>query len=265
MNAKDLKIHVYADGANINEMKAAHKAGLVKGFTTNPTLMAKAGIRDYSAFAREAMNAIPDLPISFEVFSDEFPEMKRQAFILSQLGSNANVKIPITNTKGESSLPLIKELLASGMKLNVTAIFTWEQIKGLHGVMTAKDDVIVSVFAGRIADAGVDPEPVMRDTVALYKDRPKAKVLWASPREVLNVVQADRCGCAIITCTSAILDKMNGLGKILVSSHLRRLKCFTTMPAARSSRSEISREVNHSRSRRRFKSDGDQRRSRHDR
>lgn len=226
MNVKDLKIHVYADGANISEMKAAHKAGLVKGFTTNPTLMAKAGIRDYRQFAREALAAIPDLPISFEVFSDEFEEMKRQAFVLADLGKNANVKIPITNTKGESSLPLIKDLLAAGMKLNVTAIFTWEQIKGLHDVMKPEDDVIVSVFAGRIADAGVDPEPVMKDTVKLYADRPKAKVLWASPREVLNVVQADRCGCAIITCTSAILDKLNGLGKDLGQFSLETVKMF---------------------------------------
>jgi transaldolase len=226
MNAKDLKIHVYADGANVNEMKAALKAGLVKGFTTNPTLMAKAGVRDYRTWAKEALAAIPDMPISFEVFSDEFPEMKRQAFILAELGKNANVKIPITNTRGESSLPLIKELLATGMKLNVTAIFTWEQIKGLHDIMTSKDDVIVSVFAGRIADAGVDPEPIMRDTVGLYQDRPKAKVLWASPREVLNVVQADRCGCAIITCTSAILDKMGGLGKDLRQFSLETVKMF---------------------------------------
>ena len=226
MKTSDLKIHIYADGADISEMKAAHKAGLVKGFTTNPTLMAKAGIKDYAAFAKQAMQAIPDLPISFEVFSDDFADMKRQAFMLADLGPNANVKIPITNTKKESSLPLIKELLASGMKLNVTAIFTWEQIEGLHKIMSPNDDVIVSVFAGRIADAGVDPEPIMRDTVKLYKDKPKAKVLWASPREVLNVVQADRCGCAIITCTQGILDKMTGLGKNLEQFSLETVKMF---------------------------------------
>jgi len=222
----NLKIHIYADGADLKEMKAAHNQGMVKGFTTNPTLMAKAGIRDYRDFARQALAAIPDLPISFEVFSDEFPEMKRQALILADLGPNANVKIPITNTKGESSLPLIKELLAKGMKLNVTAIFTWEQIQGLHQVMTAKDDVIVSVFAGRIADTGVDPEPIMRKTVELYRDMPKAKVLWASPRELLNVVQAERCGCHIITCTQSILDKVSGIGKDLGVFSLETVKMF---------------------------------------
>ncbi|MGZ3722970.1 MAG: transaldolase [Bdellovibrionales bacterium] len=226
MKASDLKIHIYADGANISEMKAAHKAGLVKGFTTNPTLMAKAGIKDYRTFAKEALAAIPDLPISFEVFSDEFDEMKRQAFTIAELGKNANVKIPIMNTKKQSSMPLIKELLQAGLKLNVTAIFTWEQITALHKTMTPQDDVIVSVFAGRIADAGVDPEPVMRDTVALYKDRPKAKVLWASPREVLNVIQADRCGCAIITCNQPILDKMGSLGKNLEEFSWETVKMF---------------------------------------
>lgn len=226
MSIRDLKIHIYADGANINEMKAAHSQGIVKGFTTNPTLMAKAGIKDYRQFAREALKAIPDLPISFEVFSDDFDEMKRQAFTLAELGSNANVKIPITNTKKQSSIPLIKELLQSGMKLNVTAIFTADQIKGLHSAMGPQDDVIVSVFAGRIADSGVDPEPIMRETVALYKDKPKAKVLWASPREVLNIFQAERTGCHIITCTNAILDKLGNVNKNLEEFSLETVKMF---------------------------------------
>lgn len=226
MSIRDLKIHIYADGADINEMRTAHKQGIVKGFTTNPTLMAKAGIKDYMGFAREAVKAIPDLPISFEVFSDDFDEMKRQAFTLAELGSNANVKIPITNTRKQSSVPLIRELLAAGMKLNVTAIFTSDQIKSLHTAMTAQDDVIVSVFAGRIADSGVDPEPIMRETVALYKDRPKAKVLWASPREVLNIFQAERCGCHIITCTSSILDKLGNVNKNLEEFSLETVKMF---------------------------------------
>jgi transaldolase len=207
-------------------MRAAHAKGLVKGFTTNPTLMAKAGIKDYRGWAREALQAIPDLPISFEVFSDDFDEMKRQAFELAELGKNANVKIPITNTKKQSSIPLIKELLDEGLKLNVTAIFTMEQIRGLREIMGPKDDVIVSVFAGRIADAGVDPEPIMKTTAALYKDCLKAKVLWASPREILNIVQADRCGCHIITCTPAILEKLGNLGKNLEEFSLETVKMF---------------------------------------
>jgi transaldolase len=226
MTYKDLKIHIYADGANLGEMKAARAAGMVKGFTTNPTLMAKAGIKDYADFARQALAAIPDMPISFEVFSDDFADMKRQAFKIAELGKNANVKIPITNTRRESSLPLIKELLDAGLKLNVTAIFTWEQIVGLKNVMRPQDDVIVSIFAGRIADTGADPEPVMKETVALYKDFPKAKVLWASPRELLNVVQADRCGCHIITCTQGILDKVPSIGKDLGDFSLETVKMF---------------------------------------
>lgn len=226
MTFKDLKIHIYADGADLNEMKAAHKKGLVKGFTTNPTLMAKAGIRDYREFARQALSAITDMPISFEVFSDEFEDMKRQALILADLGPNANVKIPITNTKGQSSLPLIKDLLGRGLKLNVTAIFTDEQILGLRQVMQKNDDVIVSIFSGRIADTGHDPEPIMKAAVKLYADLPNAKVLWASPREFLNVVQADRCGCHIITCTQPILDKIGQMGKDLSQFSLETVKMF---------------------------------------
>lgn len=226
MDVRGLQIHVYADGADIDEMTAAYKRGLVKGFTTNPTLMAKAGIKDYMEFARAAVAAIPDLPISFEVFSDDFAEMRRQAFRLADLGPNANVKIPITNTRRESALPLVAELLDAGLKLNVTAIFTWEQVRGLHEVMGPEDDVIVSVFAGRIADTGRDPEPLMADTVKLYGDRPKAKVLWASPREILNIFQAERTGCHIITCTPAILDKLGNVGKDLGDFSLETVKMF---------------------------------------
>ena len=187
MQNQKLKIHVYADGANKDEMIKRYKEGFVKGFTTNPTLMAKVGIKDYESFAKSVLEVIKDLPISFEVFSDEFPEMKRQALKIKSWGQNVNVKIPITNTKGEPALALIKDLLAEGTKLNVTAIFTEKQLRGLKEVMQPKDDVIVSVFAGRIADAGVDPIPVMTKTVEMFKDLGGAKVLWASPREVLNV------------------------------------------------------------------------------
>src|ERR1035437_7414279 len=156
MTKSNLKIHIYADGANKDDMIKRYREGLVKGFTTNPTLMNKAGIRNYEQFAKSVLEVITDLPISFEVFSDDFTEMKKQALKIGSWGKNVNIKIPITNTKGQPSLDLIKDLLASGRKLNVTAIFTRDQLKGLKEGMKPKDDVIVSVFAGRIADSGVD-------------------------------------------------------------------------------------------------------------
>lgn len=223
---KNLKIHIYADGANKDEMIKRYKEGFVKGFTTNPTLMAKAGIKDYEAFARSVLETITDLPISFEVFSDDFADMKRQALKIGSWGKNVNIKIPITNTKKDPSLKLIKELLSEGLKLNVTAIFTDHQLKGLHEVMSPKDDVIVSVFAGRIADAGVDPVPAMKSAVHLFKDKPKAKVLWASPREVLNVYQAEECGCHIITVTDDLIKKISQRGKDLTEFSLETVKMF---------------------------------------
>ncbi len=226
MTQKPLKIHVYADGAQKEDMIKRYKEGAVKGFTTNPTLMAKVGIHDYEAFAKSVLEVIKDLPISFEVFSDDFSEMKRQAMKIKSWGKNVNVKIPITNTKGNLSLPLIKDLLNEGVKLNVTALFTETQIDGLREVMGPKDDVIVSVFAGRIADAGVDPIPIMSKTVATYKDLPLAKVLWASPREVLNVYQAEDCGCHIITVTDDILKKISQRGKDLGQFSLETVKMF---------------------------------------
>ncbi len=220
------KIHVYADGANKDEMIKRYKEGFVKGFTTNPTLMAKVGIKDYEAFAKSVLEVITDLPISFEVFSDDFKEMKRQALKIKNWGKNVNVKIPITNTKSEPALDLIKELLAEGTKLNVTAIFTEKQLVGLREVMKPNDDVIVSVFAGRIADAGVDPIPVMLKTVEMYKNHPGAKVLWASPREVLNCYQAEECGCHIITMTDDLIKKIAGRGKDLTQFSLETVKMF---------------------------------------
>lgn len=225
-SSQKLKIHVYADGANKDDMIKRYKEGFVKGFTTNPTLMAKAGIKDYEGFAKEILGTIKTMPISFEVFSDEFPEMKRQALKIKAWAPNVNVKIPITNTKGQPALSLIKELLAEGTKLNVTAIFTDEQLQGLKEVMKPKDDVIVSVFAGRIADAGVDPIPVMTRTVEMFKNHPGAKVLWASPREVLNVYQAEDCGCHIITVTDDIIKKIASRGKDLGEFSLDTVKMF---------------------------------------
>ena len=226
MTQPKLKIHVYADGANKDDMIKRYKEGFVKGFTTNPTLMAKAGIKEYEKFARGVLEVITDLPISFEVFSDDFSEMKTQALKIGSWGKNVNIKIPITNTQGQPAFDLISELLAEGLKLNVTAIFTDSQLKGLHEVMGQKDDVIVSVFAGRIADAGADPMPIMRNTVKLYQNRPGAKVLWASPREVLNAYQAEECGCHIITMTDDLIKKLSLRGKDLAEYSLDTVKMF---------------------------------------
>jgi len=223
---KALKIHVYADGANKDEMLKRHQEGLVKGFTTNPTLMKKAGIKNYEEFARSVLEVINDLPISFEVFSDDFDEMHKQALKIHSWGKNVNVKIPITNTKAHSSIELIKALLKDGLKLNVTAIFTDDQLTQLKEALTPSDDVIVSIFAGRIADSGVDPIPVMTKAVQQFQNLPKAKILWASPREALNIYQAENCGCHIITVTDDLLKKLSQRGKNLADFSLETVKMF---------------------------------------
>jgi transaldolase len=210
------KIRIFADGADAAAMVKRYREGFVRGFTTNPTLMAKAGIRDYARFACEVLAVIRDLPISFEVFSDDFAEMERQALLIGSWGPNVNVKIPITNTKGVPALPVVQSLLAKGVKLNVTAILAREQWLGLREVMRPQDDVIVSIFAGRIADTGVDPVPMMAQAVEDYRAFPNAQILWASPREALNVYQAEACGCHIITATDDLVSKVQKLrGKSL--------------------------------------------------
>lgn len=226
MSYPQLKIAVYADGANRADMVKRNQEGFVRGFTTNPTLMAKAGIKDYEAFAREILREIDSLPISFEVFSDEFEEMERQALKIAAWGKNVNVKIPITNTRRASALPLIRRLLDKGLKLNVTALFTEEQLAGLHEVVRPNDDVIVSIFAGRIADTGVDPVPLMTRAVAAFRDRPGCKILWASPREALNIYQADACGCHIITATDDSIAKLKLHGKSLADFSLETVQMF---------------------------------------
>ncbi|MEK6705711.1 MAG: transaldolase [Candidatus Poribacteria bacterium] len=222
----NLKIAVFADGANKEDIIKRYREGFVKGFTTNPTLMVKAGVKNYSAFAMEVLAEIKTLPISFEVFSDTFDQMEREALIIGSWGSNVNIKIPITNTKKESSLPLIKRLLDKGLKLNVTAIFTEEQITGLRRILKQSDDVIVSIFGGRIADTGVDPEPLMRKAVSDYKELKNAKILWASPRECLNIFQAQDCGCHIITATDDIISKLKLHKKSLDEFSLDTVKMF---------------------------------------
>lgn len=223
---KVLKVKIYMDGADIEPMKEAYKAGKVRGFTTNPTLMRKSGITDYAGFAKAAIAAIPDLPISFEVFSDDFASMEAEARVIAGWGGNTFIKIPITNTLGESAIPLIRKLSMEGFSLNVTAIMTLGQVKAVAEAVQVNSRTIVSVFAGRIADAGVDPVPVMRQAKALLARLPKAELLWASPREVLNLVQADEVGCDIITITADILAKVPTLGKDLDVFSLDTVKMF---------------------------------------
>jgi len=223
---KDPGIQLFADGADIGEMKRIYREGIVKGFTTNPTLMRKAGVADYEAFAKEALREIRDLPISFEVFADEFDAMEKEAHKIAGWGKNVNVKIPITNTRGESSAPLIKRLSAEGLFLNVTALLTVEQVKTVARVISPGSRTIVSVFAGRIADTGRDPVPSMKEAAGILKPNANAELLWASSREVLNIHQAAACGCHIITVTNDILKKLSLAEKDLNELSLETVKMF---------------------------------------
>ena len=208
-----MNIKIFADGADIGGIRTMYSKSWIKGFTTNPTLMRKAGIADYKAFALEVLAVVPDRPVSFEVFADEFEEMERQAMEIASWGSNVNVKIPVSNTKRRFSGPLIRRLSSAGVKLNITAVMTLEQVRDIADQLMGDTPAIVSVFAGRIADTGVDPMPIMRDALKLLQGRPKAELLWASPRELLNIVQANEIGCHIITATNDILNKLHLLGK----------------------------------------------------
>ena len=226
MTYKDLKITIYADGADINGMIEEYNKGIVKGFTTNPTLMKKAGVKDYLTFAKEAVKAIPDLPISFEVFADDFDKMEEEAKVLSALADNVFVKIPITNSKGESSIPLIKRLSEQGIKLNVTAMFTIKQVEETVDALKEGTENIVSVFAGRIMDAGVDAVPMMEEVNEIIKRKPGTMSLWASCREVFNIVQADKSGTDIVTVTNDLLKKLPNLGKDLDQFSLETVQMF---------------------------------------
>jgi transaldolase len=221
-----LRIDLYADGADVRDMVAARESGIVKGFTTNPTLMKKSGVSDYSTFAKEALKAVSGMPISFEVFADEFDEMERQARVITTWGEGVYVKIPITNTKSESSIPLIRRLVGAGVKLNITAILTLEQVRDVVDALNPNIPAVVSVFAGRIADTGRDPVPLMREAANIVKAKPKAQLLWASPRELLNIFQAEEVGCHIITVTGDILKKLAGVGKSLDELSLDTVKMF---------------------------------------
>jgi transaldolase len=221
-----MKIKLFMDGSDIAEMQKAYGERLVCGFTTNPTLMRKAGVEDYSAFAKAVVAAIPDLPVSFEVFSDNFSAMEREARIIGSWGRNVYIKIPICNTKGESSIPLIHKLSMEGFSLNVTAIMTLEQVRAVEAAINIHSATIVSVFAGRIADTGRDPVPMMTEAVRILASKPKAELLWASPRELLNLFHAEQCGCHIITATGDIINKTKLLGKDLTEYSVETVTMF---------------------------------------
>lgn len=223
---QDLKIKIFSDGADLDSILEARQRGLVKGFTTNPTLMARAGVTNYLMFAREMLRIVPDLPVSFEVFSDDFDEMRSQAHVLNGLASNVYVKIPITNTKGESACPLIGELSGQGLKLNITAMMTLRQVRDVADVLNPASSAFISVFAGRIADSGRDPLPVMAEALEVLRPMPKAELLWASPREALNILQAEWLGCPIITVTPDLLAKAANFGKDLDAFSLDTVKMF---------------------------------------
>ncbi|APT16047.1 transaldolase [Staphylococcus epidermidis] len=222
-----LNVKVFADGADIEEMKSAYKNQLVDGFTTNPSLMAKAGVTDYKAFAEEAVSEIPDASISFEVFADDLPTMEKEAEILKQYGDNVFVKIPIVTPTGESTLPLIKSLSSKQVRLNVTAVYTIEQVKAITDAVTEGVPTYVSVFAGRIADTGIDPLPLMKEAVKVTHSKEGVQLLWASCREVYNVIQADEIGADIITCPADVVKKVNNnLGRDIGELSVDTVKGF---------------------------------------
>jgi len=221
-----LRIKIFADGADKAGMLEMARKPYIAGLTTNPTLMRKAGIVDYRAFAREIVSAIPDRPISFEVFSDEFADMERQANEIASWGAHVYVKIPVTNTRGEPAYGLIRRLSKAGVKLNVTALMTLEQVRDVSAGLAGGPSSYVSVFAGRIADTGRDPVPMMAAAVELLRPYPEQELIWASPRELLNIFQADAIGCQIITVTNDVLKKLEIVGKDLGEYSLDTVKMF---------------------------------------
>jgi transaldolase len=224
--AADLRVKLFADGAEKKSMLDLYASPLIRGFTTNPTLMRKANISDYQAFARDILSVIPDRPISFEVFADDFDEMECQARLINSWGPNVYVKIPVTNTRRDSAGPLINKLSHAGIKLNVTALLTLEQVREVVCALEGGVPSNISVFAGRIADTGVDPLPIMAEAVRILNRHPQMELIWASPRELLNVFQADEIGCHIITATPDILKKLSLVGKDLAEYSLETVRMF---------------------------------------
>lgn len=239
----DLKLKIFADGADKSGMLTMYRNPLIKGFTTNPTLMRKAGISDYEAFAKDIIAAIPDRPISFEVFSDDFSEMEQQAIAINSWGRNVYVKIPVTNTLGEPSYDLVARLSERGIKVNVTALMTLEQVREVAAVVRHGAPSCVSVFAGRVADTGRDPVPLMAAAVEVLQIAPLAELIWASPRELLNVFQAESVGCHIITATTDVLNKLSLIGKDLEDYSLETVKMFRNDAVAANYQIQIPAEV----------------------
>jgi len=226
VNANTLRVKIFADGADRKAILDLYANPLIKGFTTNPTLMRQAGVKDYEAFARDVLREIKDRPISFEVFSDEFAEMERQAMKIAAWGNNVYVKIPVTNTRRESAGPLIGRLARAGVKVNATALLTLDQVREIRDQLAGGPPSIISVFAGRIADTGVDPVPIMRSALETVAGHRNIEIIWASPREVFNIVQADQIGCHIITVTPELLKKLPMLGTDLADLSLETVKMF---------------------------------------
>jgi len=221
-----LNVKIFADGADLKNIRALYAQPFVKGFTTNPTLMRQAGVSNYKSFALEVLQVVPDRPVSFEVFADDIPGMEAQAFEIASWGKNVNVKIPITNTKGETTTPLVERLSAKGVICNVTAMFTLAQVQSIVDILNPATPAILSIFAGRIADTGMDPVPLMQEAVRIASVKPKAEILWASPRELLNIFQANEVGCHIITVTHDVLKKLAGVGKDLTTFSLETVSMF---------------------------------------
>lgn len=222
-----MAIKIYADGADIQEILDTYRNKTVDGFTTNPSLMKQAGVSDYKNFAKTVISQISDLPVSFEVFGDEFNTMKKEALLLSDYGKNVFVKIPIQNTKGESSLPLIQELSSAGINLNITAIFTVKQVRDVCHCVCDNSKTIVSVFAGRIADTGIDPMPIMKESAAFCHQKNNVFLLWASTREIFNLVQAEKTNCDIITIPPHLLKKKENFGMDLNQRSLETVQDFS--------------------------------------
>lgn len=221
-----LKIKLFADGADLGGIREVALNPIIRGFTTNPTLMRKAGVTDYKEFAAEALNLVNGKPISFEVFADDFENMEKQAREIASWGKNVYVKIPVTNTKREFAGPVIERLSKDGIRLNITAVMTLEQVKNINDHLDSKTPSIISVFAGRIADTGRDPVPIMSEAVKIIKNKPNVELLWASPREFLNVFQAESIGCHIITATNDLLKKLALIGKDLDEYSLETVEMF---------------------------------------
>jgi len=221
-----LRVKIFADGADRIGMLEMHQNPLISGFTTNPTLMRKAGVTDYPTFARDIVRAIPDRPISFEVLCDDLNEMERQARVIAQWGENVYVKIPVTNTLGESSVPVVRSLTRAGINVNVTALLALDQVREVSAALAGGAPAFVSVFAGRVADTGRDPVPLMAAAVELLRPHPQVELIWASPRELLNIFQADSVGCHIITATHDVLAKLALIDKDLHEYSLETVKMF---------------------------------------